>query len=148
MYFRVNGRLRLLLMLLTACGRISCRRCLGVAARSGNQCGRPALRNSQIARCQNHGGSGHVQKSVQPCKRRSRQVHGNETRSARLQRSEEAAHLAHLISCLQVLGEADVKHRAGRPPKGFNAITTLSGVHRYLTNHLHSEKAPRRHKWI
>ena len=123
---------RLELLLLTASGSISCRRCLGVAARSGKQCGRPALRKSQDARCQHHEESERVQKPVQPSKGRARLVHGQDTRCKRLQRAEDAAHIAHLICCLQVLGEADVKHRAGRPPKSFNAITTLSGVHRYL----------------
>lgn len=133
------------LTLLTASGAISCRRCLGIAARSGKQCGRPALRTSQDALCQLHGGGEHVPKHEQSCKRRLRLVHGQETRMERSTRSQDAAHIAHLICCLQVLGEADVKHRAGRPPKGFNSITTLSGVHSYLTNHLHSEKAARRH---
>jgi hypothetical protein len=120
------------LILITATGKISCRRCLGVATRSGKQCGGPALRSSQGALCQHHGGCEHIQKSVPPCKKRTRLIHGEETRLKRFQRSQDSAHLAHLVCCLQVLGETNVKHRAGRPAKGFNAITTLSGVHRYL----------------
>lgn len=122
---------RLELMLTTASGAISCRRCLGIAARSGTQCGRPALRISQTAFCQHHGGCGPAVER-EPSKKRARFVHGQETRMQRSTRSQDAAHIAHLICCLKVLGEANVKHRAGRPPKGFNVITTLSGVHRYL----------------
>jgi hypothetical protein len=134
------------LTLLTASGAISCRRCLGIAARSGNQCGRPALKTSQAVLCQHHGGCETIVKRAPS--RASRFVHGQETLFKRLQRSRDAAHLAHLVCCLQVLGEANVKHRAGRPAKGFNAITTLSAVHRYLSDRMHSEKAPRWHQRI
>jgi hypothetical protein len=146
--FAITVNSQLELRLSTALGAISCRRCLGVAARSGKQCGRPALRSSQASFCQHHGEFKHIQNSVPPFKKSTRLVHGEETRSKRLLRSQDAAHLAHLICCLQVLGEADVKHRAGRPANGFNAITTLSGVHRYLSDRLHSEKAPRWHQRI
>lgn len=44
-------------MLITAGGRIKCRRCAGVSSRTKKQCRHPALKTSKASRCKWHAGA-------------------------------------------------------------------------------------------
>ena len=70
-------------MMITAAGRIKCRRCGATSKRSGLQCGAVAIRGK--GRCRSHGGRSTGPKSIEGRARRAeaRTVHGRDTPKAR-----------------------------------------------------------------
>lgn len=121
-------------MLCTAAGKILCLRCIAKSKRSGQQCGRPALKSSKTQKCQFHGG-----RSTGPQTAEGRQriadaqlVHGRETDAVRQLRSRGLLQLALLEDAMHVLGMTNAKRIRGRKPNGYIQLRTIEDVCLFL----------------
>jgi hypothetical protein len=76
--------------LVTAGGRIKCKRCQARSSRTKLQCGRPSLKNKRV--CSTHGGLSTGPKSKEGIQRirDAHWKHGNETKEARAERSAKS----------------------------------------------------------
>lgn len=103
--------------LVTAAGRIICRRCEGTSRRTGRQCGAPAAVGRRW--CRFHGGHSFGPASDDGRQRcaQARTIHGTETKAARQQRSLESAAVAVLETVAAGIGMLDGQPRTrGRKP--------------------------------
>ena len=110
------------LMLITAGGRIKCRRCTAKSSHTKEQCKRPASKLSKTSKCSRHGGLSTGPKT-QEGKQRIRAAHlkhGEETLEAKAERSEKSMMFRYLTDignhCNMFYKE--IKTR-GRPPSGY-----------------------------
>ncbi len=124
------------LILRTGGGRINCPRCLATSTRTGQQCGRPALKASNTQKCQFHGGRGSGPKTPEGRARiaEAHTVHGNETRTLRASRAQASRRLAQLEDAMHVLGLTSAGRLPGRKPTGYVALTSVEDVVRRLLN--------------
>lgn len=110
--------------LITAGGKIRCRRCKAQSSRTKLQCSKPALKGKAV--CQFHGGksTGPKTQEGKDAIRQAHWKHGNETKEAKAQRSqkslmflmlEELGHHAHLFSL-------NSPKTRGRKPNGFEKL--------------------------
>ena len=85
--------------LITAGGKIVCRRCQAMSKRTGKQCDAPADRLSKTSKCKWHGGRSKGPKTEQGRQRcaEAKTIHGNETRAKRAERSRKSAELHQLV---------------------------------------------------
>ena len=124
--------------LLTAGGRIACNRCTAHSSRTGQQCGRPALKTSATQKCQFHGGRSTGPKTTEGRRRiaDARTVHGNETTALRASRAQASCRLAELEDSLHVLGMVppDIHRTPGRKPAGYRPVNSLEDVLRRWLN--------------
>ena len=118
----------------TAGGKIQCLRCNARSKRTGQQCGRPALKSSKTQKCQFHGG-----RSTGPKTDAGRQriadaqtTHGRETNAARQLRSRGSLRLAQLEDAMHVLGMTTANRIRGRKPNGYIPLRTIEDVRRCL----------------
>jgi hypothetical protein len=91
-------------ILITAGGRITCRRCVGISSRTKQQCKHPALKLSKASRCKWHGGASTGPKTKEG-KDRIRAAHwkdGSETCEARTERKKKFAELNQLALSLGI----------------------------------------------
>ena len=110
------------LYLITAGGKIRCRRCTGTSSRTKLQCKRPALRISKTSKCSRHGGlsTGPKTKAGKERIRATHLKHGEETLEAKAERSAKSVMFRYLTD----LGNhcnifyKELKTR-GRPPLGY-----------------------------
>ena len=74
--------------LVTAGGRIKCKRCQARSSRTKLQCGRPSLKTSKNHKCSSHGGLSTGPRTQEGIKRiqNAHWRHGNETKEARAER--------------------------------------------------------------
>ena len=81
--------------LVTAGGKIVCRRCQAMSKRTGKQCGAPADRLSKTSKCKWHGGRSTGPKTEQGRQRcaEAKTVHGYSTREKRKQNAISATKL-------------------------------------------------------
>lgn len=108
-------------VLLTAGGKIACRRCKASSVRTKEQCGRPALNGKQV--CQFHGGKSTGPKSEES-KQRLRTLNlkdGAYTLESRLASSQFRLKLRYIECVGHHLGMIKEKTR-GRKPKGWIAL--------------------------
>lgn len=121
-------------VLLTAAGNIQCLRCNGKSKRTGQQCGRPALKSSKTQKCQFHGGRSTGPKTVEGRQRiaEAQTIHGRETKAARQLRSHASLRLAQLEDVMYVLGMTTAQRIRGRKPNGYIPIRTFEDVRRFL----------------
>jgi len=108
-------------VLLTAGGKIACRRCKASSVRTKEQCGRPALSGKQV--CQFHGGKSTGPKSDES-KQRLRTLNfkdGAYTLESRLASSQFRLKLRYIECVGHHLGMIKEKTR-GRKPKGWIAL--------------------------
>ena len=103
--------------LTTAGGRIQCFQCQANSKRTGVQCRRPAAYGKRV--CLLHGAASKGPKTQDGRKRcaAAKTVHGNETISKRLERSEASARLAFLEFVGHTLGFMHGSRTRGRKPK-------------------------------
>ena len=110
------------LMLITAGGRIKCRRCTAKSSHTKEQCKRPASKVSKTSKCSRHGGLSTGPKT-QAGKDRIRAAHwrhGEETLEAKAERSEKSVMFRYLTDLGNHIGLFYKKLKArGRPPSGY-----------------------------
>ena len=119
-------------MLVTAGGRVVCARCTAKSKRTGQQCGRPASKNSKSRVCHMHGGRGNsgpktpegkaraiaAHTKTGDCSQAARDAHARA--SARLLRLEDAAILLGLIT--------DTRRSPGRKPNCYVPVRDWAGI--------------------
>jgi len=109
-------------MLITAGGRIKCRRCTAKSSHTKEQCKRPASKLSKTSKCSRHGGLSTGPKTKEG-KDRIRATHlklGKETLEARAERSAKSVMFKYLLDLGNHVGLfcKQLKTR-GRPPSGY-----------------------------
>ena len=108
------------LYLITAGGKIRCRRCKARSSRTKLQCSKPALKGKAV--CGHHGGysTGPRTKEGKERIRAAHLKHGQETQEARAERSEKSVMFRYLtdIGNYCDLFYKQLKTR-GRPPSGY-----------------------------
>jgi hypothetical protein len=115
-------------------GRIRCLRCSARSVRSGEQCGKPAMRSSKTQKCTHHGGRSKGATTVEGKQRSidANVTHGQSTRSAREEHSKVSAQLSTLEDCMYVLGMTAEPRVRGRKPAGYVSVRSLDDVRRIL----------------
>jgi len=122
-------------------GRIRCLRCMARSVRSGEQCGKPAMKSSTTQKCTHHGGRS---KGATTAEGKQRIIdvhlkHGDSTKAARGEHSKTSAHISMLEDCLHVLGMTTEKRLQGRKASGYRPLRTIEDVKRFiLETHLHN----------
>ena len=121
-------------ILVSGGGRIKCIRCTAKSKRTGLQCGRPALKVSRTKKCQFHGGrsSGPKTDVGRASISRAHLIHGDETRSKRLERAEKKLWFAHIEDIMHVLAMTSMSRQRGRKPLGYKKITTLDQANAFI----------------
>jgi hypothetical protein len=121
-------------MLFTAAGKIQCLRCNAKSTRTGQQCGRPALKSSKTQKCQFHGGRSTGPKTAEGRRRIAdvQTIHGRDTKAARLERSRGSLRLAQLEDAMHVLDMTTAQRIRGRKPNGYTPLRTIEDVRRFL----------------
>jgi hypothetical protein len=120
----------------TAGGKIACARCAAKSKRTGNQCGKPALKGKAV--CQFHGGrsTGPKTEAGKARQRASVVTSGNYTKESIEDRSRSAVRLAGLEDAMYVLKMTDAPRTRGPKPKGYKPLVTLDDVKRFLLDNL------------
>ena len=108
--------------LVTAGGRIKCRRCKAQSSRTKLQCSKPALKGKAV--CGHHGGysTGPKTQEGKDAIRRAHWKDGESTNQAREKQSAKSlmfCYLDDLVNHLPLM--SGVKKRVGRKPKGYIA---------------------------
>lgn len=118
--------------LYTAGGNIACARCAAKSKRTGNQCGKPALKGKAV--CQFHGGrsTGPKTEAGKARQRASVITSGNYTKESISDRSRSALRLAGLEDAMYVLKMTNAPRTRGPKPKGYKPLVTLDDVKRFL----------------
>ena len=102
-------------------GSATCRRCVALSKRTGEQCGAAADRHSKTSKCKWHGGRSTGPETEQGRQRcaEAKTLHGRETRKIRAERSRKSAEFHELVALGNSIGlfNGRVALR-GRPPKG------------------------------
>ncbi|MBU3586385.1 hypothetical protein ICN30_00875 [Polynucleobacter sp. 31A-FELB] len=90
--------------LVTAGGKIKCRRCVGVSSRTKKQCGHVALKTSKVSRCKFHSGcaTGPRTKEGIEAIRKANTTFGNFTKEAIAERRKKFAELNELAVTLGI----------------------------------------------
>lgn len=110
--------------LVTAGGRIKCKRCKARSSRTKLQCAKPALKDKAV--CGHHGGLSSGPKSKEGIQRirDAHWKHGNETKEARAERSAKSLQFLMLEKIgwhVGLFSEGSTKFR-GRKPNGFENL--------------------------
>lgn len=127
---------------ITAGGKIVCARCSAKSKRTGNQCGKPALKGKTV--CQFHGGKSSGAKSEAGKARQRAAVlkNGHYTKEAIEDRARSVRMLAGLEDALYVLGMTSAPRTRGRKPLGYVPLNTIDDVVQFaLDNPLYLPKA-------
>jgi hypothetical protein len=117
-------------LLLTAGSRITCLRCTAISTRTGEQCGRPALKSSRTQKCQFHGGRGSGPKTAEGKARiaAANTKHGEYSNAARREVSAALARLIQLEDAMYLLGMTSVGRNPGRKPNGYKPVKNVKEV--------------------
>ena len=118
--------------LTSAGGRIVCRRCTARSKRTGQQCGKPALRTSRAQKCQLHGGRSSGPLSEEGKARSAAanfrtgeytkaEIDKNDRSRALLRVVEDAAHVLGLVP-------QDTPKTRGRKPKMYTPVVSPDDV--------------------
>jgi hypothetical protein len=110
--------------LITAGGRIKCKRCQARSSRAKLQCSKPALKGKAV--CGHHGGLSTGPKTREGIQRikDAHLKHGNETKEARAERSAKSLQFLMLEKIgwhIGLFSEGSTKFR-GRKPNGFENL--------------------------
>ncbi len=92
------------LTLITAGGKIKCRRCVGVSSRTKQQCGHVALKTSKASRCKWHGGASTGPRTKEGIEaiRKANTKNGSYTKEAIAERKRKFAELKNLATSLGI----------------------------------------------
>lgn len=110
------------LMLITAGGRIKCRRCTAKSSHTKEQCKRPASKVSKTSKCSRHGGlsTGPKTQVGKDHIRAAHLKHGEETLEAKAERSAKSVMFRYLTDignhCYMFYKQLKT---TGRPPSGY-----------------------------
>ena len=118
-------------LLLTAGGRLVCARCTAKSKRTGEQCGRPALKVSKTQKCQFHGGRGNSGPKTPEGKARALAAHtktGDCSKAARDADAAVSARLLRLEDAMHVLGMTTATRTRGRKPSCYVPVKDVDGV--------------------
>jgi hypothetical protein len=119
-------------MLVTAGGRVVCARCTAKSKRTGQQCGRPASKNSLSRVCHMHGGRGNSGPKTPEGKARAIAAHtktGESSKASREAHARASARLLRLEDAAIVLGlTTDTRRSPGRKPNCYVPVKDLDGV--------------------
>jgi len=119
-------------LLITAGGRVVCARCTARSKRTGEQCGRPASKNSKTQKCHFHGGRGNSGAKTPEGKARSVAAHTKTdefSNAARKAHARASARLLQLEDSMQVLGmTTDTRRSPGRKPRFYAPIVDVADV--------------------
>ena len=118
-------------LLITAGGRLSCARCTAKSKRTGEQCGRPALRASKTQKCQFHGGRGNSGPKTPEGKARALAAHtktGDCSKAARDADAGVSARLLRLEDAMHLLGMSKATRTRGRKPSCYVPVNDAAGV--------------------
>jgi len=100
--------------------------------RTGNQCGRPALKASKNQKCEFHGGRGNSGPKTPKGKARAAAAHtktGEFSKAAREAHARASARLLRLEDAAKVLGLiTDTRRSPGRKPNCYVQVKDLAGV--------------------
>ncbi len=115
---------------MTAGGKIQSPRCTAHSSRTGEQCGRPALKSSRTQKCQYHGGRGSGPKTAEGKARIAavHTVHGQETKAARAERSAASARLSQLEDAMHLLGMTTAVRSRGRKAQDYVPVRTIADL--------------------
>lgn len=124
--------------LLIAAGKIQCQRCTAKSTRTGLQCARSALKFSKTQKCQYHGGRSTGPKTAEGKANiaAGQTVHGQETKTARAERSAASARLSQLEDAMHVLGMTSETRCRGRKAQGYVPVRTMADVKRMVIDDL------------
>ena len=122
------------LYLVTAGGKIKCLRCTAKSSRTKQQCGRPALKSSKSQKCQFHGGRSSGPKTPEGKARisASHTVHGEDSKSARTERSAASCRISRLEDAMHVLGMTDHTRSRGRKARDYVPVKTIDDVRQMM----------------
>ena len=110
------------LILITAGGRIKCRRCTAKSSHTKEQCKRPASKVSKTSKCSRHGGlsTGPKTKEGKDRIRAAHLKHGQETKEVKAERSAKSVMFRYLTDignhCDRFYKQLKTR---GRPPTGY-----------------------------
>ena len=101
---------------LIAGGKIHCRQCSARSKRTKNRCQAPAMRTK--SKCRFHGGKSTGARTAEGKLRakQARTIHGNSTRAARLELSQELLEIQRLRVLAYLCGLVETLRGPGRPP--------------------------------
>ena len=125
--------------LLTANGKIHCKRCMAQSKRTGVQCGRPASKGSKTQKCHMHGGRGNSAPKTVEGRQRVAAAHtksGQYSNMARLEQSKGSARLARLEDAMHVLGMSTGPRTRGRKSNHYVPITSVEDVRRMMVDEI------------
>jgi len=134
--------------LVTAGSKITCRRCNAKSKRSGNQCGRPAMRGKAV--CDFHGGksTGPKTEAGKARQRASVITSGKYTKQPIEDRARSMRVLHGLEDAMYILKMTTMPRTRGRKPLGYVPLKTVEDVVKFAFNNpLHlQEGAGGQHK--
>jgi len=132
-------------MLVTAGGRVVCARCTAKSKRTGQQCGRPALKTSRTSKCALHGGRSTGPKTPEG-KARAIAAHtktGEFSKAARDAHARASARLLQLEDSMHVLGMTTATRTRGRKPNCYVPVKDLAGLAQMMIDDiLHRVEGP------
>jgi hypothetical protein len=117
--------------LVTAGGKMVCARCTAKSKRTGEQCGRPALKVSKTQKCQFHGGRSTGPKTLAGRQRiaRAHYQHGESSKATRRAYSQTSAYLRRMEEAMYALDMTAAPRTRGRKPMGYTPVQTMRDVH-------------------
>lgn len=121
-------------VLSTAGGTIICLRCTAKSKRTGQQCGKPALKSSKTQKCQFHGGRSTGPKTEAGKARQKAAVTttGDFTKDAIEHRARSMHILSGIEDVMHLLGLITATRTRGRKPVGYVPINTIEGVIQFV----------------
>jgi hypothetical protein len=117
--------------LLTGGGRICCLRCTAKSTRTKLQCRKPALKVSSTQKCEFHGGRPHSTITLLKMAQ-ANTIHGEYSKAARQQFSDDSVLMHELEDAVYVLGMAQGPRTRGRKPNGYQGVYSEDDVRRLL----------------
>lgn len=116
------------LLMLTAGGKIACKRCKAMSVRTKLQCGRPAIKDKEV--CQFHGGRSTGPKTLEGCQRvaAANTKHGRYAKAAKAKQIKELVILYQLEDAMHLIGMSKGPRTRGRKPNGYKPLRKVEDI--------------------